>query len=287
MRQLFQRLLIFTVAIPLIIFIVLLLPHFNHLVFNILAVLFSALGAVEFSVMLSQKNNKICRIEAAILGALPPAAMTLTVCFDVNVFLVPAVFTAAVLWLLLSRIFSRDEALDSFVNRLAAGFAVLMYPGLLMVWLTGMSAWESSGIIILTFLCIVFASDSTAWAAGMLFGKGNRGFIPASPNKSLAGYIGGTIGAIIIGAAAVILWPEAFVLQGHPVQGKIISGAALGLVTGIAAAIGDLAESAVKRSAGMKDSGKMILGRGGVLDCIDSVTFAAPVFYFVFVYIIS
>ena len=287
MSKLVQRLLIFTVAIPLIVIIVLFLDHINHLVFNILTVIFSALGAAEFSVMLSQKNIKMCRIEAAILGALPPAAMTFTVSFNINEFLVPAVFTAAILWLLLSRIISKDEALDSFVNRLAAGFAVLLYPGLLMVWLTGMSGWDNSSVIILTFLCIVFASDSTAWAAGMLFGKNNRGVIPASPNKSIAGFIGGIFGAIVIGACAVMFWPEAFVMQGDSIKMNLLMGTILGLFTGIAAVIGDLAESAIKRSAGMKDSGNIIIGRGGVLDSIDSVIFAAPVFYFVLNYILT
>lgn len=276
MNKLVQRLLIFTVAIPLIVAVVLLLDHFNHLAFNILTVVFSAVGAMEFSIMLAKKNIKISRIEAAVLGALPPAVMTLIVSFNVaDTFLIFAAFTAAVLWMLLSRIISRGEALESFANRLAAGLSVLTYPGLLMAWLTGMSRWENSGILILTFLCIVFASDSAAWATGMLFGKNNKGVFPASPNKSIAGFIGGTAGAVVLGGLATMFLPEAFSLQ----SGTFAPGAALGLLTGVAAAVGDLAESAIKRSTGTKDSGKLILGRGGALDCIDSITFAAPVFY--------
>ena len=278
MKKLLQRLLIFILAVPLIVIIVLYLPQFNHLVLNVLTVIFTALGAAEFSVMLAQKKLGISRAEAAILGALPPAAMVLTVCFGFNFFLTLAVIAADVLWLLGSRVFSREETLHAFISRLAAGFAVLLYPGLLMTWMIGMSRWESAGVIILTFICTVFASDSTAWAAGMLFGKKNRGIIPASPNKSIAGFIGGVFGSIIIGTGAAILRPDIFAFQHDSIPG-FIAGALLGLITGIAATLGDLAESALKRSSGLKDSGNIILGRGGVLDSVDSVAFAAPVFY--------
>jgi phosphatidate cytidylyltransferase len=116
----------------------------------------------------------------------------------------------------------------------------------------------------------------------MLFGKGNRGIVPASPNKSVAGFIGGAFGTIVIGVGAVLIQPDVFILQnavsGVP-GGAVTIGALLALLTGIAATLGDLAESAIKRSSGADDSGNIIPGRGGVLDSIDSVAFAAPVFY--------
>jgi phosphatidate cytidylyltransferase len=81
---------------------------------------------------------------------------------------------------------------------------------------------------------------------------------------------------------AVLIQPDVFVLQdavsGIP-GGAITVGALVSLLTGIAATAGDLAESAIKRSSDMDDSGNIIPGRGGVLDSIDSVAFAAPVFY--------
>jgi phosphatidate cytidylyltransferase len=122
-------------------------------------------------------------------------------------------------------------------------------------------------------------NDSAAWAAGMLFGSGNRGIIPASPNKSVAGFIGGTAAAVLAGLGGVLLFPAVFAPKLLP---PLPSGLILGLFLGAAASLGDLMESALKRSSGIKDSGSIIPGRGGVLDSIDSIALAAPVFYAVY-----
>jgi len=283
-KVIIQRLLVFFFALPLIVGIVILLPHYHHLALNLLVVIFSALGAAEFSTLLTQKNLSISKIEAAFLGALPPSVMILLINFGFSEMLLSAVIAAVVSWLLVSQIFSQGDVLDKFLNRLAAGLAVLLYPGMLMAWLVRMSRWEEhSNIIILTFLAVVFANDSMAWATGMLFGKGNRGIIPASPKKSIAGFIGGTITSIGIGLGAALLFPKTFVPQYDLFSGILpAAGALLGLLTGVAATFGDLGESAIKRSSGLKDSGNLIPGRGGVLDSIDSIALAAPVFYLAF-----
>ena len=106
----------------------------------------------------------------------------------------------------------------------------------------------------------------------MLFGKNNRGYIKASPNKSIAGFIGGIAGSILSGLLGIYIWPEIFI-------GSILKIIILGIIVAIAAIAGDLAESVFKRSAGWKDSGRVIPGRGGILDSIDSILMAAPVFY--------
>ena len=284
MKKIIQRLLIFFIAIPLIVGIVVLLPHYHHLAFNLLVVIFSALGAAEFSTLLMQKNLNILKLEAAFLGTLPPSVMILIVNFGLSELLLSAVIAAVVSWLLVSRIFARGDVLNKFLNRLAAGLAVLLYPGMLMAWLVRMSRWEEhASIIILTFLAAVFANDSMAWLAGMLFGKGNQGIVPVSPQKSVAGFIGGTLSSIIVGLGAAYFFPEVFTPQYDLFPGILpIGGALLGLLAGIAATFGDLGESAIKRSSGLKDSGNIIPGRGGVLDSIDSIALAAPVFYLAF-----
>jgi phosphatidate cytidylyltransferase len=146
-----------------------------------------------------------------------------------------------------------------------------------------MNIWENSSAVIL-FLLITFGNDSIAWLAGTLFGKNNRGLIPASPNKSIAGFLGGFFGTLIISTGAAYLFPEIFSIGVNtaPVSGLLVKAAILGLCTGIFAALGDLCESAIKRSCGFVDSGKIILGRGGVLDSIDSIAVAAPVYFLLF-----
>jgi phosphatidate cytidylyltransferase len=91
----------------------------------------------------------------------------------------------------------------------------------------------------------------------------------------LAGFIGGFVASIVICIGSVMLFPRFFPCRVPP----LIGGSILGIFSGIAATLGDLAESALKRSARIKDSGYLIPGRGGVLDSIDSVALAAPVFY--------
>jgi phosphatidate cytidylyltransferase len=289
MKNMAQRLLVFVLGVPAIIAIVMFLPHYHHLVFNLLVTVFCGLGAAEFSAMLSQKKMSIPKKEAAVVGGLPPLAMILVVSFGVSSLLLHVVFAAVALWLLLSRTFSRGEALENFIYRFAAGLAVLVYPGMLLAWIVRISHFEENigekgaGIIILTFLFMVFSGDGLAWAMGMAFGKGNQGLIPASPNKSVAGFIGAIIAPIIVGVGAALIWPNVFIPKCASILGNpVIAGSIVGLLTGIAAILGDLGESAIKRSSGIKDSGSIILGRGGALDSIDSLAIAAPVFYLVF-----
>jgi phosphatidate cytidylyltransferase len=284
MKNMAQRILVFVLGVPAVIAIVMLLPHYNHLVFNLLVTVFCGLGAAEFSAMLSHKKMSIPKKEAAVFGVLPPLATILVVSFGVSSLLIPAVFAAVAIWLLLSRTFSHGEALENFIYRFAAGIAALVYPGMLLAWIVRISQWEkNSGIIILTFLFMVFSGDGLAWALGMAFGRGNQGLIPASPNKSIAGFVGAIIAPIIVSVGAALIWPGIFIPKCASILGNpVVAGFIVGLLTGAAAILGDLGESAIKRSSGIKDSGSIILGRGGALDSIDSLAIAAPVFYLVF-----
>jgi phosphatidate cytidylyltransferase len=284
MKKIIQRLLVFFIGLPIIFAMVFLLPQYRHLAFNLFATVLSALGAMEFSVLLAQKKLIITKIEAAILGALPPLVMILDINLGLSDILFHIVFTAVVSWLLISRVFYRANMLDNLLNQLAAGFAVLLYPGMLMAWPIRISLWEkNASVIILIFLVVVFFTDGVAWVTGMLFGKGNQGILAVSPNKSIAGFIGGAIASIVIGAGAALLCPDVFVPRFDSIMGiPFVAGALLGLLTGAASVLGDLGESAIKRSSGLKDSGNIIPGRGGVLDSIDSIALAGPVYYLVF-----
>ena len=86
------------------------------------------------------------------------------------------------------------------------------------------------------------------------------------------GFIGGYIGSISAGLIFRLLMPEIF-------HGSIVKILLLGFLTATAAIVGDIIESVFKRSTGTKDSGSIIPGRGGVLDSIDSILLAAPIYY--------
>jgi phosphatidate cytidylyltransferase len=276
MTKLAERLLVFAVGLPLSAGIVVLLPHKAHLAANITVILLSGLGAVEFAGLLKKKNNPLGAVESAFLGIASPLAATVTVSFGVDEKITGIIFIAGAFWLLSSKAFSSEENLKDTVNRAAAGFAVMLYPGAFMSWIIRMGSLPRAAAVILVFLLMVVANDSAAWAAGVLLGKGNRGVVPVSPNKSIAGFIGGFACTTLIGFGTIFFLPEAF---SSPVAASPLAGAALGFIAAAAATLGDLGESALKRSSNTKDSGGIIPGRGGVLDSIDSFCLAAPVYY--------
>ena len=107
----------------------------------------------------------------------------------------------------------------------------------------------------------------------MLLGAGNRNIFAASPNKSIAGLVGGVAGAV--GTAYIFYAVRPELILNNPRLPPVFAG-----LCAVAADIGDLAESAMKRSAEVKDSGTIMKGRGGIMDTIDSILYVAPVFYY-------
>ncbi len=280
MSKTVQRLLMFCIALPLVVFIVL-APYKNHLLMNIVVIGLCSMGAVEMAALFKKKGAWLTFPEAAVLGALFPTAMTLFASFRLNENIIFGIMILGASWALVSRVFSKEELLQNALEHIGAAFAVLLYPGFFLSWVIRMTFWENAAFIILMFLLMVISNDSAAWACGMLFGKNNKGMIPASPNKSIAGYTGGLIASMLVGLFAAHFFPEILESRiGH--VPKLVSGILVGLVTGVAGSLGDLTESVMKRSAKAKDSGFIIPGRGGVLDSIDSIAVAAPVFYVVY-----
>ena len=124
---------------------------------------------------------------------------------------------------------------------------------------------------LLFFFLLVFGCDTFAYFFGIAFGRNNKGILKVSPNKSIAGYVGGILVPALFGLLSAYLFPEVF-------RYSLLEGFMLGGVTAIAAALGDLIESSFKRCAEVKDSGSIIPGRGGILDSVDSIVMAAPLY---------
>ncbi len=126
------------------------------------------------------------------------------------------------------------------------------------------------GLTITLATCLmIVASDIGAYFFGRVFGK--HSLSPISPSKTIEGAIGGVLSAITLG-----------MIYGFTINPNIgfVIGGILGLLISICALVGDLTESMMKRDAGLKDSGNVLPGHGGILDRIDSYLFApAIVFY--------
>jgi phosphatidate cytidylyltransferase len=138
-------------------------------------------------------------------------------------------------------------------------------------------SWGGLLVVGLT-LAATWVGDAVALYAGRAWGHG--GLAPAiSPKKSWIGVWAGLVGA----GAASALWfvgARGF-LPGMPIEGPLVA-AAVGVGLGVCAILGDLAESLLKRGAGVKDSGAVLPGHGGVLDRIDALTFTLPATYAAF-----
>ena len=280
MNKLAKRLLTFFIGVPVLILIIL-TPYYKHILVHLIVIIYSAIGAVEFAAMLKNKQMHITKVEAFINGALIPVVLTLIISFNFPEWLLPLSVMALFIWALVSRIFCKLENVDSFATSLAAGLAVIIYPAFFTFWISKMTVWQNAGVVILTFFLIPLGSDALAWLTGNLFGKNNRGIISVSPNKSIAGFIGGFAGAIIIIGVAMYTAPDVFVVRLDFIPSQLVM-IIFGLCTGLSTALGDLAESAIKRSCGVKDSGTLMQGRGGILDTIDSIAVTAPVYYALF-----
>lgn len=117
-------------------------------------------------------------------------------------------------------------------------------------------------------LGIIWANDIAAYLVGVRWG--HRRLAPAiSPGKSVEGFVGGLVAAVGV-AVAVAAW------QGWPV----VPAGVVGLCVALAGVVGDLSKSTFKRAAGVKDSGGLLPGHGGVLDRFDAVLFGVPVGYY-------
>lgn len=128
--------------------------------------------------------------------------------------------------------------------------------------------------LVIWLVAVTKFTDMGAYAVGSLIGK--HKMIPhISPGKTWQGLGGGFLFALLAGCGLFALMPEPLAVLGS--WGNVIF---LSLVLGLLAVIGDLAESVLKRSIGVKDSGQTLPGIGGMLDLIDSLCFTAPALYF-------
>lgn len=272
-QKLVERLLIFFVGMPLILISIYFLPHYNFFLYHIEVFIAALIANYEIYNILSQKSPTYPKKILAVLGII-----LLVTSYLIGLYSLPQYYILILLgfvtvsMLFMEIIFSFSGNFTNSIGRLTTGMFMLVYPWGLSIYLSSISRLPNAGALIITFYLMTFGCDSFAWFFGMLLGKNNRGLIKASPKKSIAGFIGGFIGSITAAVAS-------FYFFNKQLNGKLKELIIIAFFTALFAIIGDIIESILKRSADVKDSGKVILGRGGILDSIDSLLIAAPVFY--------
>jgi phosphatidate cytidylyltransferase len=172
---------------------------------------------------------------------------------------------------------------DMMANASTAIFC-LLYVGFTLISLPALrDNPEGNGAALMTFLlCVVWAGDIAALYVGRAWGR--HKMAPAlSPNKTWEGALGSIAGSLLVTGALLAL-ARFFAVQwdmtAFSYPGDVWYWLGLAIVVNAAAQVGDLAESALKRSAGVKDSGNLLPGHGGVLDRIDALLVAAPVLWY-------
>lgn len=273
MKNLVQRLLLFFIAIPLLVAAVVFLPQAHHASIMVVVLAFTLGSSLEVGGLFRAAKISLNKAWLCWVGLGIPLVFYASTFLEAYAGLVfMAGIVLAVLPGLGSLAFARAEDLPLALGKAGAYSLVGLYVGVLGGAVTLVVAGFSLSVqAILTFAVLVFGNDSLAWLFGVTLGK-KRHLVAASPNKSLAGFFGGMGGSILGSLGMSYAFPAAF-----PCSKPLVL--LLGLLVGLASIVGDLFESSIKRSAGVKDSGSLVPGRGGFLDSFDSVLFAAPVFY--------
>lgn len=232
----------------------------SHWAMDALAMFIVAVGTYEMG-RLQHVDDKwlLVLVELMALGAFLLFAHLVLVFLALPILMLP----------FLLALFSKKYDFKTIAAFAFGSIAYLSLPCAFMVWIHQFGAeW-----LLLVFV-LIWANDTFAYLTGRLLGK-HKLFERISPGKTIEGSIGG----LIFTLAGIMVFS-------HYVDWLSLGQAiGLGLIAVVFGTLGDLCESMLKRQAGVKDSGKLIPGHGGILDRFDSVLFAVP-FVYVFLFLV-
>ncbi len=162
----------------------------------------------------------------------------------------------------------------------SAGVFALLYVGWSLTTIPLISAQGNGPSLLLFLFLSVWSGDVAALYVGRNFGK--HRLTRLSPNKTWEGAIASVAGTVLVTALLLLVATEGTRrgFEGLSYPGSVVRMLLLSVLLNLAAQLGDLLESALKRGAGVKDSGTLLPGHGGVLDRIDALLLAAPVLWY-------
>ncbi|PRP91893.1 Phosphatidate cytidylyltransferase [Enhygromyxa salina] len=261
-----QRLLTAVVLVPLLVVSIFVDPSsWSILAVAILAVFFAGDEFLRMGIVREGDRAIGLRGAFAVAGAAIMASNTI---WGTRVAMAPAMFAAVVLVSL--AVLLRKKFLPDAGRHFAIGLAGLAYvPMLACVW--PVLKHEHGPEWLCMALTVAFLSDTGAYFAGRAFGK-HKLYEAVSPKKTVEGSAGGVIAGVasMVGAGHYWLTPEV----------PLVHAIVLGLLGSALGQVGDLIASMLKRTFGVKDSGNILPGHGGLLDRVDGLLFVAPLLYY-------
>lgn len=236
----------------------------NELLFDILFGLIAVLGIHEFNHLMSSEGRNIEKsldvLGGLLLFLVPVIWVTGGSTFGIGLYI------AYLVARLVAQLYIKQ---GNPLTSLSASLMGQVYVALPLSILSSLYHFVGQYMVLAMF-AFIWISDTGAYMVGCLIGK-HRLFERISPKKSWEGFFGGLGLSIIIAALAARFIPDGFVLLSGYTQWIVFAV----LVT-VFSTWGDLCESLIKRTVGVKDSGKLIPGHGGILDRIDSLLLVAP-----------
>ena len=272
-KNLRDRLITVFVGVPFVLSLIFFVPQLNFIAFSLFVVLMSVLGSLEMSRLLFGRTTVVSYLAPAL-----PLIQYLQGVLELNSQITDMAFVLLLLFAFSLEIkIGEEEDFKGSLERSAKSALLVLYPGYFLSFILRLLALEGvNSFVLVTYLLLAFGNDISAYVWGRLFGKNNEGIFKVSPKKSVAGYVGSLFSTVGLSFACFTLFRE------HLPQASIALRILLGVGVSITANIGDLIESVFKRSAGVKDSGKVFPGRGGALDSLDSEIASAPIFFLIF-----
>jgi phosphatidate cytidylyltransferase len=274
-------------------------PMKNHFLILLFACIFlTVLGSYEITDLVFKKGIKIRRWFLPVLNTL---IFVFSYIYAHNIFNIHQVkgiwlYFFSMILIFIAIIYARDifhRDLTYSFEKMAYTLFGLLYigiPSFLLPYVFNISyqpvhpvpgfyGIESYGtltgsLLVLLLIVLVWANDIFAYVFGMLLGRNNIIGLTVSPKKSYAGYIGGFLSTAVFLAIYYFLFNRFIDLP-------VYLYGIFWILSGIMVPVGDLVESVFKRSANVKDSGEIIMGRGGILDSLDTVIYFYPFFFLV------
>ena len=272
-KNLRDRLITVFVGVPFVLSLIFFVPQLNFIAFSLFVVMMSVLGSLEMSKLLFGKTTVVSYLAPTL-----PLIQYLQGVLGLNSQITDMAFVLLLLFAFSLEIKAGEaEDFKGSLERSAKSALLVLYPGYFLSFILRLLALEGvNSFVLVTYMLLAFGNDIFAYVWGRIFGKNNKGIFKVSPKKSVAGYIGSLFSTVGLSFACFALFKE------HLPQASIALRVLLGIGVSLTANIGDLIESVFKRSAGVKDSGKVFPGRGGALDSLDSEIASAPIFFLIF-----